>query len=308
MFEGRPVTTRGRWWNPVVFGNLRSAAGGAARRVDRPVFIVGMGRSGTTLLGRILAAHPSVGFLNEPKAIWHVIRDDEDIIGSYAQPHTGRLYLNEVDANEEVIRRGHALFSWYLLASHSSRLVDKYPELVFRHAFVRNIFADARFVVAVRSPWSTLKSVAEWSQTNASHNADWWGVRDQKWHILWQQGVLQRPDNADLLGLDLGEEADHYVRAAVEWVVTMREAISLASVDPVSRVVRYDELVMRPREVVRDTLEFCELDPSSRTEDYAERIVAGRGGAGDRGTSSAHLPDSLVRVIDDTWSRFDSIE
>jgi Sulfotransferase family len=308
FFEGRPVTTTGRWWNPVVFGNLRLAARRAGRRVDRPVFIIGMGRSGTTLLGRILAAHPSVGFLNEPKAMWHVIRDDEDIIGSYAPPHTGRLYLGAEDANEEVSRRGHALFAWYLQASRSRRIVDKYPELIFRHAFVRAIFPDARFLIAVRSPWSTLKSVAWWSESHATGSADWWGVRDQKWDILWTQGVLQRANNSDLATANLADENSNHVRAALEWIVTMREAISLAAVDPLAQIIRYEELVRHPRDLIRKTLRFCELPASSRTEAYAETIVSTQESRGDRDASSSRLPDMLVSAIDETWSQLDTID
>lgn len=290
-----------------MLGHLRFAASKVGKRVDRPVFIVGMGRSGTTLLGRILAVHPSVGFLNEPKAVWHVIRDDEDVIGSYAPPHTGRLYLDGDDANEQVVRRGRALFSWYLLASRSKRVVDKYPELIFRHAFVRAIFPDARFVIALRAPWSTLKSVAKWSQTNAAHESDWWGLRDQKWDILWKEGVLQRPSNADLAALDLRDERDHHLRAAVEWVVTMRESVSLAAVDPAAQVVNYDELVMRPREMVRKTLEFCELSPSPRTEAYADAIVSGQENAIDNRELSTRLPDVLVGMIEEIWSGLDAV-
>lgn len=291
-----------------MFGNLRIAAGRAGKRIDRPVFIVGMGRSGTTLLGRILAAHPSVGFLNEPKAMWHVIRDDEDIIGSYALPHTGRLYLHAEAANEEVSLRARALFSWYLRASHSKRIVDKYPELIFRHDFVRAIFPDARFLIAVRSPWSTLKSVTKWSESNAIDDADWWGVRDQKWDILWTQGVAQRPSNSDLAALGLADETDHHVRAAVEWVVTMREALSLAAVDPLAQVIRYEELVRHPQELIRKTLSFCELPASSRTEAYADAVVSAQESKSDRHASSSRLSDALISAIDETWSRLSTID
>jgi Sulfotransferase family len=308
LFEGRPVTTAGQWWNPVVFWNLRRAAARAATRVDRPVFIVGMGRSGTTLLGRILAAHPGVGFLNEPKAMWHVIRDDEDIIGSYAAPRTGRLYLCAEDADEQVRRRGHALFAWYLRASRSQRVVDKYPELVFRHAFVRAIFPDARFLIVVRSPWSTLESVAKWSRSHATDDADWWGVRDQKWDAIWTQGVVQRPHNSDLATLDLANESDHRIRAAVEWIVAMREAVSLAATDPLAQVLHYEELVSRPRAMMRDTLSFCELPASSRTEAYADSIVSTEESrSGDRRASSA-LPETLANAIDETWSRLNAVK
>jgi len=305
FFEGRPATTKGRWWNPVVFANLRHAAGKpglVGSRVDRPIFIVGMGRSGTTLLGRILAAHPDVGFLNEPKALWHVIRADEDIIGSYAESHAGRLRLGPGDAGPDVCERAHALFTWYLRASRSRRLVDKYPELIFRHAFVRALFPDARFLIATRSPWSTLESVARWSDSHAVEDADWWGVEDQKWDILWKQGVEQSRANADLRTLELAGETDQRVRAAVEWIVSMREATSLAAIDRYAQLVSYEKLTRSPRQAVREILSFCELPASPRTEAYADAIVSGQGIGGGRGDLSAPLPDFLAGAMAATWS------
>ncbi len=290
-----------------MFAHLRLAASRAGKQVDRPVFIVGMGRSGTTLLGRILAAHPGVGFLNEPKAMWHVIRDDEDIIGSYAPPNTARLYLYSEDADDEVIRRGQALFSWYLRASGSRRVVDKYPELIFRHTFIRAIFPDARYLIAVRSPWSTLKSVANWSESHGTETADWWGVNDQKWDILWTQGVLERPSNSDLAPLKLANESDHHVRAALEWIVTMREAITLATSDPFAQVINYDDLCHSPTEVIREALGFCELPASPRTENYASAIIATQGSKGPEAAASRRLPEMLVTAIDETWSRLNAV-
>lgn len=302
LFEGRPATTAGRWWNPVVFSNLRLAARQRGKEIDRPIFIVGMGRSGTTLLGRLFAVHPDVGFLNEPKALWHVVREDEDIIGSYAPPRTGRLYLDVEDASDVVRQRAQAMFTWYLRVSHSKRVVDKYPELIFRHKFVRAIFPDARFLIAVREPWATLKSVTQWSSVNASDDADWWGVRDQKWDILWAQGVVQRPSNSDIATLDLASESDHRVRAAVEWIVVMREAVSIAAV-PWARVVNYDEIVRHPKEFMTKTLEFCELRESKRTEGYADATVTSVRNQGERSTDSLRLPGRLTDIIDETWSQ-----
>jgi hypothetical protein len=35
--------------------------------LTRPVFIVGCGRSGTTILGEMLGRHPQLAYLNEPR-------------------------------------------------------------------------------------------------------------------------------------------------------------------------------------------------------------------------------------------------
>ena len=84
LFEGRPLTTRGRWINPLVFGIGRALKRRPARRaVKAPIYILGQGRSGTTVLGVTLSLHRQIGFLNEPKALWHNAYPNEDLIGNY---------------------------------------------------------------------------------------------------------------------------------------------------------------------------------------------------------------------------------
>lgn len=99
LFEGRPLTTRGRWINPLVFAGYRLWAVLPLKRRDlRPIFVMGVGRSGTTVLGTILALHRDVGYLNEPKALWHAALGDDDLIGSYSAV-PGRYKMSGVDGH-----------------------------------------------------------------------------------------------------------------------------------------------------------------------------------------------------------------
>ena len=93
FFEGRPYTARGRWINPLVRLHLRLLGWlPCLKAVKQPVFIVGMGRSGSTILGRLLSLHPEVGFLNEPKMIWHRLLPEGDVVGNYSSgPATYRI-------------------------------------------------------------------------------------------------------------------------------------------------------------------------------------------------------------------------
>ena len=143
LFEGRPLTTRGRWINPMLYYLFRIIKRlPQLVRVSAPIFILGTGRSGTTILGVVLSMHKDVGFLNEPKALWHFIRSDEDLIGSYSRGE-GRYRLTADDARAETCDTSRKIYVAYLRLSGSRRLVDKSPELIFSVPFVRALFPDA---------------------------------------------------------------------------------------------------------------------------------------------------------------------
>lgn len=277
LFEGRPVTTRGRWLNPLVFGILnQSKRLNLANRVNKPIFIVGTGRSGTTVLGMILSMHREVGFLNEPKALWHTLYPYEDISGSYSQGKAS-YRLDASQADPAVRRAAHRVFSFYLLVTGSKRLVDKYPELIFRASFVRALFPDAKFLFLVRSGWDTCRSIATWSERLGSRQHDethdWWGVDGRKWKMLLEQIVAFDP----VLGphLEPLRQLDrHLDMAAVEWIVSMREGLKLLSEHPESvHSVRYEDLALRPVEILTDLLAFCELEPDGALYTYARNIL-----------------------------------
>ena len=228
FFEGRPVTTKGMWINPLLLAHLNyQKTLPFTKPTKKPIFIVGSGRSGTTLLGVILSLHPDVGFLNEPKVMWHCIYGEEDVIGSYSQG-TAKFRLFESDATEQVRHYARRLFSVYLATTRASRLVDKYPELIFRIPFITSIFPDAKFIFIVRNGWDTCMSIENWSgrkgQKTQRNKYDWWGVNDRKWQLMVRELVTIDPDLSGLAEIiyPLKSQAD---RAAVEWIITMREGL-----------------------------------------------------------------------------------
>lgn len=269
FFEGRPVTTKGRWINPIVFSLLKRTARSSRRfqPVDKPIFILGTGRSGTTILGIVLSMHKDVGYLNEPKAMWHLIHPHEDIIGNYSQSHA--MYrLTAEDATDEMCQRAAQMFGAYLSVTGSKRLVDKYPELIFRVDFVRVIFPDARFIFLIRNGWDTCHSIANWSkrlgiQMNGERH-DWWGVDDRKWKLLVDQLVTTDVDLKNIIE-DVKNFDRHLDRAAVEWILTMREGLHLIKNLPdFTYKVHFEELTPKPEEALSSLCEFCEL-PTDRT-------------------------------------------
>ena len=128
LFEGRPVTTKGQWINPLV-SNLFSVAKNLPqlKKVEKPIFIIGTGRSGTTILGVVLSMHKDVGFLNEPKALWHKIYSQEDLVGSYSRG-IAKYRLREEDVTDEVYYTAHRLFGTYLTAVTSKTPKPQNPK------------------------------------------------------------------------------------------------------------------------------------------------------------------------------------
>lgn len=277
LFEGRPLTTRGQWINPLVFSLAAIEKRlPVLKRVKSPIYIVGMGRSGTTILGVLLSMHKDIGFLNEPKALWHSIYPEEDVIGNYSRgPARYRLFIS--DAASDVIRNAHRVFGAYLCATASSRLVDKYPEMLFRVPFVRTIFPDAKFVFLMRNGWDVCASIDLWSKRLGKqrdgeiHN--WWGVNNRKWNIMVAELIKPDPKLAQLLPcIDSG--LSHLDMSAIEWIVTMREGMKLKKLYPdLIYPIKYEELAQDPRNVLRNLISYCELRDDEQFFRYAVQVM-----------------------------------
>jgi len=277
LFEGRPLTTKGQWINPLVFSLFGLAKRlPALRKVVKPIFIIGTGRSGTTILGMVLSMHRHLGYLNEPKALWHAIHPQEDLIGSYTRG-PARYRLTAEDADGEAIQTARRLFGAYLFASLSRRVVDKYPELIFRIPFVRAIFPDAKFLLLVRNGWDTCVSIERWSQglgvDVGRERHDWWGANNRKWKLIVNQ-LVQTDEYFSSLSEEIESVSNHTDMAAVEWIISMREGLKAMEDFPNEvYLIRYEHLATRPVETLKKVLEFCELDDDRVFFDYARKIL-----------------------------------
>ncbi|MBT8421961.1 MAG: sulfotransferase [Gammaproteobacteria bacterium] len=280
-FEGRPLTTRGRWINPLLASAGRRIANRAdAPTPDRPLFILGTGRSGTTILGKVLSMHRDVGWLNEPKLMWHLAAPFEDLNGNYTDA-PARYRLDAGDASDAARQAISNLYATYLGTTRNSRVLDKYPEMIFRIPYIKALFPDARFIFLVRNGMDTCLSVSAWSDRHGATTsgersepaADWWGVGRRKWSLLIDQ-LLE--DNSALAPhkealRQLNNQTD---MAAVEWILTMREGLRHMRSDAESFcMVRYENLTNAPDSELRRLLAFCQLEDDPVLRDYGERVL-----------------------------------
>ena len=132
---------------------LLAAFRGAAMPDERPVFVVGMPRSGTTLVEQIIAAHPQAHGCGELTGIVAIADGLPDQTGLRWPQDTAR-----VDAD---VLRVHAA-NYLRLAARAApadvhspdvrRLVDKQPYNFLHIGLIAMLFADARIVWCRRDP------------------------------------------------------------------------------------------------------------------------------------------------------------
>lgn len=277
LLQGRPLTTKGRWLNNFLllqFAIVKKLP--QIKTVQKPIFILGTGRSGTTILGKLLSLHPHVCFLNEPKAMWHAIHPAEDLIGSYSRgPASYRL--REKDATQTIINATHRLYGYALAITHSRRVLDKYPELIFRIPFIKTIFPDAKLLFLVRNGWDTCQSIDTWSQNEAisvnQEQHDWWGANQRKWKLLLRDVVSTHP----VLGKRL-DKIQNFRRqidmGAVEWIVTMQEGLNqLANYPQDMLQLHYEQLISEPQKSLVQLLDFCDLPKDQLLLKYAQQTL-----------------------------------
>ena len=199
------------------------------------------------------------------------------ILGSRGIPNKyGGFEQFAKDASVSLIKKAHQIYGNYLRYSLSSRVVDKYPELVYRTKFVSAIFPDARFLFLYRNGYDTCHSIRFWSERLGVESRDelhdWWGKGNRKWHLLCNQIVAN--DDALYSNIQkISQYSNHEHRAAVEWIVTMKEGIALMKSNPTHVMgVKYEDYV-DCRDVRQNVLDFCELGQSSQYESYCKNTL-----------------------------------
>jgi len=274
FFEGRPITAPGQWVNPLVFKiHAYAIKKYKEEKITRPVFILGTGRSGTTILGKVLSIHKDIGYMNEPKAIWHKLYGNEDLTGNFTMEKASYHIPTDV-VNDEMIKQANAMYHHYLRVVNSSRVVDKYPELIFRIDFVKRLFPDAIFVLIVRNGWDTCNSIDKWSKNKGKvvngETHDWWGRDNRKWELI-KKDLIHR----SALLRDLKDEiegiADHQNMAVVEWILSMEEGINRAN--DIDLTIKYEDFVNKPAQILGQIIQVSGMSDDLNMLKYANLVL-----------------------------------
>ena len=240
--------------------------------LDRPIFIVGVGRSGSTVFHHILSRHPRVSWLSQlcnafPKRpelnrwLMHAI----DIPGIraplqyYFEPDESYQWWDKyargfsapfrdlvaADVTNATRRSVDKVFS-KLITSRRPRMLVKVTGWP-RMGYLQELYPDALFIHVLRDGRAVVNSMLQ---------VEWWwgwrGYRNWRWGDLTplQQEEMERHGNSFI------------ALAALQWKILM-DAMETAkqTIDPARYMeVKYEDVVAAPMVELRRAVEFSQLD------------------------------------------------
>lgn len=138
-------------------GQGRGQGRGPASRL--PIFVVGMPRSGTTLVEQILASHPRVHGAGELPDLPRLVSLLEAETGAVAFPELAAPGSAEIAPRETLARLGTAyLDGLQARAPSAPHIVDKLPSNFLRIGLIRLALPGARIIHVERDPTDTCLS------------------------------------------------------------------------------------------------------------------------------------------------------
>ena len=244
-------------------------------KLEKPIFILGAPRSGTTWLGRGFEIHPDVAYWHEISNIWmwgNANKPDDRLTEDNLTPKIQR-YIKKKLVN-------------YLEKYNKKRICDKTPRNCLRIPFISAIFPDAKIVMVLRDGRSVINSTK--NELNQSKGIPWQEVyRRLKEIPVWEWRVFLprlRSRLKRMLGIPLdywgarppgwqewvGKYPPHMVLAK-QWTATMEIAIEEGRKLPPENYleVHYEDLVASAQEEIDKIAEFAELKNPEPIIEYA---------------------------------------
>ncbi len=271
--------------------------------VGRPIFVVGDGRSGTTLVRSSLSAHPRISIAPETHLLRKAAASGHLAAGTHPDPEGfWRSYRSSIYFRDLGVDPGRcealagpdptfaalfdALLSAYKERTGAARVGEKTPGHVDHLDRLLDWYPDARVVVLQRDPRAVVASKlrAPWIQRTTTEPS-------------WRHGVVVDGRTQKLLS-QAGNWARTYERVVPRW-----------SSHPSVHTVVYERLVADPEGVVSELCRFVgePFDPAMIAGRSDDTVAAPAGRAGDDGRQAwrrDHHARSLAPVSTDSLHRW----
>jgi hypothetical protein len=251
----KPLTRTLGYQRQVTLARLKARKPVGAVAPTPMIYIIGCGRSGTTLLGNMIGSHPDVSYLFEPYGAWAAISPIMDAAEVFTRgEHHCLLDANSV--TPEARRRFQRLMS----RAPGISLVEKSPNNTWRIGYLNALTEGARFVHIIRDGVDVARSIEKCAtgQLKLAFRPTlntWYGVDRAKWRTLVADGKKANyyPHEVDELSADVQ-------RGAYEWLVSQLEVQAWRDRLGASLVeITYQELTQDPVGTVRRIAESVGL-------------------------------------------------
>lgn len=206
---------------------------GRGARLERPIFLIGCPRSGTSIAVELFALQPEVANLSEAPEIWDP-RGYEDFEADH--------HWTAADVRPQDAARLHARFAYHRRWHRKARFVNKYPRSSVRIDYLRAVFPDAVFVHVIRDGRAVAASMLQalGRRRRGQVRPDMPFTHPPNW-----RGLI-RPDKAEQVALQWREVVNYILNKRVE-------------LGPAYHEIRYEELCENPRAVLGAAFGFAGL-------------------------------------------------
>lgn len=248
-----------------------------------PIILIGTHRSGTSWLAQVFSHHPSLACWIEPRYVWEW--------GNNYKPDD---VLTSEDATSPIIEHIRRRFYRFVKQHGKQRLFEKTPSNCLRLPFIRAVYPEAKIIHVIRDGRSVFRSadailnvgyyrqellsrrllemleetplwawpayvprITETVNCKLRHRPlPFWGPRPRG----WREWVKADSRNVVL---------------AKQWVATISQAIRDGDAISSDNYYRfyYEDLMIRPQEVMRSIVEFAELADADELVEYVEKTV-----------------------------------
>ena len=219
-------------------------------RSFNPVFIIGCGRSGTTILGKTLSQHPEIKYLNERRDLWHKAYPKFDIWKKEINDSILFADKSNITPKKNSILR--TLFFKEQVLDNAKILLEKLPANNFRLDFLKNSFPEAKYIYLTRNGLEVSASIEK-------------KILEKKWFVGKKLDLLIEFAKTKNLPFNPKTITD-IEKGMLEWRLSMDESTLFFKSLSKKRFVHvsYQDFVENPKNSLCQIFDFLNINSNNK--------------------------------------------